>query len=92
MITPTTKPHKKKFPVRCFAVDQAVTGGSQQKRNRVSLSDIIVVRCREPVHDIPEYTGQIKQETQHNVQHIGKILYKYTIVKKKTTASKNQNN
>ena len=72
------------------AVDQTVTGSSQQECDRISPSDIAVIRGRKSVHNIPEYTGKIKQKTQYNVQYIGKVFHKYSVVKEETGKSKHQ--
>ena len=78
--------------MRCLSVDYALTHGCDQKCDRVSLADVVVVWCRQTTHDVPEYTGQVEYKAKCDTQNIAKVFYKYTIMKQKTTDTKNYSN
>ena len=78
--------------MRCLSVDYALTHGCDQKCDRVSLADVVIVWYRQTTHDAPEYTGQLEYKAKCDTQNIAKVFYKYTIMKQKTTDTKNYSN
>ena len=62
----------------------------QEKGNGVTFSNIGIIWSRKTIHNVPEYTGKVKNKSQSNIQYISKVFHEYSVMQKKATEAEYQ--
>ncbi len=84
------KPDQQHQKIRGLAVEQALAHGRDQKCHRV-IAVQGLAEAGEPGADVVKNTRQVKQEPQHDGDHIGQVLHIDAEMEQKTAAAKAEN-
>lgn len=73
-------------------IDHTSSCRSQKQCQWIAMKDHFIPRCKfcKPCFYIIKNTGNIKQQTQYDIDHVGQVLYKYAKMCHDRTASERE--